>query len=100
MNNIEILTINANALFKSKTMAAIWDRMSALSLLYTIGLSIILKSSFIVLFALSEAERYCWSLLNRLVPRGISFISLGLSLIYVCLEKPLRFLMYLHEPIS
>jgi hypothetical protein len=80
-NSMDILTMNAKALYKSSAIAAICARISALCLLYTIGLSIIFKSSFITLFTLSEAERHRWSILNRLVPRGISLISLGLSLV-------------------
>ena len=99
-SSMDILTMNAKALYNSRAMAAICARISALCLLYTIGLSMIFKSSFITLFTLSEAERHCLNILNRLVPRGISLISLGLSFIYVCLEKPFLFLVYGHEPIS
>jgi len=74
-NSMDILTINEKALFSSRVIAAIWARMSALSLLYTMGFSMILISSFIVLFALSEADRCRWIILNRYVPRGISLVS-------------------------
>jgi len=66
MNNVEILAINTKALFSSRAIAAIWARMSAFSLLYTMGLPMILISSLIVLFALSEVDRYRWIILNRL----------------------------------
>ena len=99
-SSMDILTMNAKALYKSRAIAAICARISALCLLYTIGLSIIftrdlqVKSSFMILFTRSEAERYCWIILNSLVPRGISLTSLGLSLMYVCLENPFKFFIY------
>lgn len=52
-----ILTIKEKARLRSKAIAAIWARILALGLPMILGLSKILRVSFMVLLDLSEAER-------------------------------------------
>jgi hypothetical protein len=83
MNSIDILTIKANARYKSRAMVAIFTRISALTLLYTItrgqklGFSRMCSVSLTVLLDRSEADLQRLMVLYRLVPRGIFHSTAG-----------------------
>lgn len=51
-----VLIMKEKARLSRRTMAAIWAKISDLEPLRTLGLSMILRSSFKVLFARSEAD--------------------------------------------
>jgi len=85
-----VLTIKEKPRDRSKAIAAIWASMLALVALRILGLSRIWMSSLRVLLARSEAERIFLIFLYRFEPRGISTISRGCSLTYMCLENPVE----------